>query len=263
MTEPEIRFNERLSRRTLQRAAFLVGACLAIVVGAAVTMGASPSASPAASPGATTQPAASGDPGNPDGGPWRDGGPGFFGRRGFIGGFGAISITAINGSNLSLETDDGWTRTIAITSATPITKGGQTIAAGDLAVGDKIRFGQTRNADGTFTVTAIHVVLPSVAGTVTAKTATTITVEQRDGSSATIQVDGTTTYEVEGVTGADLGDVAVGMRLVAIGSLNPDGSVDATAVHAGNGKLRRGRADHDKPGVPAPSASPESSSSTG
>ena len=81
MTEPEIRFNERLSRRSLQRAALLVGACLAIVVGAAVTMGASPSASPT-SPGATATPDASADPGTTNGGPW----PGI--ERGFLGGRG-------------------------------------------------------------------------------------------------------------------------------------------------------------------------------
>jgi hypothetical protein len=262
MTEPEISFNERLARRSPKRIALLVGACLAFVVGAAVTMGASPSASPAA-PGATTTPQASGDPDKPDGrgsfegrggfGP-KGSGPGF--------GFGGVSITAINGSNLNLATEDGWTRTIAVTSTTTITKGGKSIALGELAVGDKVRFSQTKNADGTFTVTAIQVVLPSVAGTVTAKTATTITVEGRDGTSATIHVDANTTYEVAGVTTAGLGDVAVGMRLVAVGTLNTDGSLDATAVHAGN-KLRDGRGDHDKPAEPGASASPESSSGTG
>ena len=46
------------------------------------------------------------------------GGPGF-GRGGF--GFGGITITAISGSNLSLKTEDGWTRTIAVESDTTIT----------------------------------------------------------------------------------------------------------------------------------------------
>jgi Domain of unknown function (DUF5666) len=265
MTEHEITFNERLSRRGPIRAALLVGACLAIVAGAAVTMGASPSASPAA-PGATTKPEASGDPDRPEGGRGFFGG-GFFDGRGGPGGpgihFGAISITAIDGSNLTLTTEDGWTRTIAVTATTTITKGGTAIDIGDVSVGDKIRFGQTRNADGTFTVNAIQVVLPSVAGTVTAKTATTITVEQRDGSSATIHVDGDTTYDVAGVTDADLGDVAVGMRLVAVGTQNTDGSLDATAVHAGTGKFRGGSRDHDKSDQPTPSASPESSSGAG
>jgi hypothetical protein len=266
MTEPEIRFSERLARRSPKRIALLLGAGLAVIVGAAVTMGASPSASPAA-PGASAKPGASGDP---DGAPWTGIGRGFFGGRDGFGlkgfghelGFGGVSITAIDGSNLSLKTDDGWTRTIAVTSTTTITKGGKTIALGDLAVGDKIRFGQTRNADGTYTVTAIQVVLPSVAGTVSAKTATTITITQPDGSSVTIHVGAGTTYQVAGVTTASLGDVAVGMKLVAVGTLNPDGSLDATAVQAGNG-FREGPGENDQEGQPGASASPGSSSTPG
>lgn len=266
MTEPEIRFGERLSRRGLWRAAVLVGASLAIVVGAAVTMGASPSASPA-SPGATTKPVASGNPATPDrgllgGAIWglldgrgRFGGPGF--------GIGGITITSISGSNISLQTVDGWTRTIAVTSTTTITKGGQTIAVGDLNAGDAIRFSQTRNADGSFTVNAIQVVLPSAAGTVTAKTATSITIQTRDGASVTIHVDGDTKYEVVGVTDADLGDVAVGMRVIAAGTRNADGSLDAAQVRAGNDRLRGGPWDHDKPGKPGSPASPAPSASPG
>ncbi len=263
MTEPEISFSERLSRPSPRRVALLVGTALAIVIGAAVTMGASPSASPSASaaPGATTAPTASGDPDKPDGGRGLFEGRSSFGGHGRIG-LGGVSISAISGSNLTLTTEDGWTRTIAVTSSTTVTKGGATIAVADLTVGDKVRFKQARNADGTFTVTAFQVVPPSVGGTVSAKTATSITVDRPDGSKVTIHVDGNTTYEVAGVTTAGLDDVAVGMRLVAVGTLNTDGSLDATAVRAGNG-FRDGKRDHDKPGVPAPSASPESPSATG
>ncbi len=154
MPEPEIQFIDRLSRRNLRSAVILVGAILAIVVGAAVTMGASPSTSPS-TPGATAQPGASGDPGTFDNGPWKGAGRGDFGGPGR---FGPITITSISGSNLGLETEDGWTRTVAITSTTAITKDGETIAASDLAVGDEIRLRQSRASDGTFTITAIDVV---------------------------------------------------------------------------------------------------------
>ena len=83
-------------------------------------------------------------------------------------GFRDITVTAIDGSNVSLKTEDGWTRTITVTSDTTITKGGQTIALSDVQVGDEIRFAQTRNADGTFTITQIHVVMPTIGGQVTA-----------------------------------------------------------------------------------------------
>ena len=101
-----------------------------------------------------------------------------------------------------MKTVDGWTRTIEVTSSTQITKGGDTIALGDLAVGDTIRFRQQRNADGSFSVTRIDVVLPTVGGTVTAQDGSTITLKQRDGTSVTVHVDASTKFRVQGVTGA-------------------------------------------------------------
>ena len=57
-------------------------------------------------------------------------------------------------------TDDGWTSDDRRDLDTVITKGGQPIAVGDLHVGDQIRFSQTRNADGSYTITAIVVPTP-------------------------------------------------------------------------------------------------------
>jgi hypothetical protein len=340
MTEPETRFTAHLHRRNARGIALLAGLTLAIVVGAAVTMGASPSAAPL-TPGASAAPGASGNPDGPAGRPWKGNGHGIFGGLGRFGGdhlgFGAITITGISGSNLTLKTVDGWTRTIAVTSATTMTKGGQAINAGQLSVGDSIRFQQTRGTDGSFTITAIEVVQPSVAGTVTgvtadtitltardgtkqavtttgsttyrlggvaasrsdvvvgstiiatgskgagtsftatsvtikapraagtvtAKSATTITIQRRDGTAQTIKVDSATTFRVAGVTSAKLSDVAVGMKLEAVGRQNADGSLNATAIRAGNGKIRGGPKNRDDFDEPGPSASPGSSSSSG
>jgi hypothetical protein len=330
MTEPEIRFTERLSGRSPRQLALLVGACLVIVVGAAVTMAASPSTSPA--PGSSAAPQASGAPLRPNLKPGKGFGGGMLDGRGRFGGvgFGGITITSISGSNLTLKTDDGWTRTITATSATTISKGGQTITVGQLAVGDQIRFSQTKASDGSFSITAIQVVLPKVAGKVTAvtsdsitvtirggttktiattgttayrlggaaanhadvvvgstilatgtegangsftastvaieaqraagtvskTTASTITITRRDGSSQTINVDASTTYQVQGVPSAKLSDVAVGMKVAAAGRLNADGSLDATAVRAGNGRIKDGPKNHDGTNQPAPSGAP-------
>ncbi len=221
-----------------------------------------------------------------------------------------ITISAISGTNVTLTTEDGWTRTIAVTDAVELTKGGQAIELSALAVGDQVRFSQTRNADGTYTVEAIAVVVPSVrgevsevsssgfkvttrdgsvwtitvdgstqyeygtgtgsladvtngtdvlvqgtttgenaltatsvqvagdraVGTVTAKTADTITVQKRDGSSVTIHVDGDTTYRVAGVDTAELGDVTVDMGIGVSGRARADGSIDADTVVAGEGR---------------------------
>ena len=231
------------------------------------------------------------------------------GRHGRTG-FGNITIGSISGNDVSLKTDDGWQRTVTITSSVELTKGGQTIAVGDLKVGDGVHLRQTRNDDGSYTVTALAVVVPTIQGTasditssgfkvttrdgsvwtvtvngqttygfgqgagslsdvkageparvagtitadnqmtatnvrvagdravgqVTAKTADTITMKKRDGSTVTIHVDADTTYRVAGVEDADLGDVAVDMAAGVSGRARADGSIDADAIVAGNGR---------------------------
>jgi Domain of unknown function (DUF5666) len=242
MTDPEqVEFHERISRPLVPggivRGGMVLGAALLFVVGAVAVMGASPSPSSPAT-GASPAPAASGDPGKgPNGdrgargfGGFGFGGPGFD-RGGF--GLGGITITAIDGSNLSLKTEDGWTRTIAVASDTAITRAGKTIAIGDLKVGDQIGFRQDRATDGTFTIKAINVILPSVSGKVTKVDGSTITVERRDGTSATIHVDGDTTYRVAGDDTPTLADLKVDDVIIASGTQRSDESLDAEAVFAG------------------------------
>ncbi len=158
-----------------------------------------------------------------------NGGPGFGGRHGF--GHGAITITAISGSSLSLETADGWSRTITVDGDTTFSESGDTIALSDLSVGDQVRFEQTLEDDGTWTIDAIAVIPPHAGGTVTAVSGSTITVEGRDGTEATITVNSSTSYTVSGDE-ATLADVEVGMFLVAEGTENSDGSLTATEVRA-------------------------------
>ncbi len=193
----------------------MAGAALVLVGGAAIAMAASPEPSTAPNPDATTQPN-----GTKDGGrlfrPLLRGlglGDGFAGVAGRRGGFAAgnITITAINGSSVSLETVDGWSRTITVTDQTTITKDGEAIALTDLQVGDKIRFRQTVDDAGNYTVTAIAVVLPSVLGQATAVDSDSITLSQPDGTSVTVHVNGSTKFTVGGETGKSVADVEVGM----------------------------------------------------
>lgn len=161
---------------------------------------------------------------------WHEG----LGRRGGPGGsaFGGITITAINGSSLSLETVDGWTRTITVDADTDYYHSGDAIALSDLRVGDEIRFRQTLEDDGTWTIEAIAVIPPHVGGQVTAVSGTSITVERRDGSTATVTVTGDTEFVVNGDDDATIADVEVDMFLAAIGTQNADGSLTATHVRA-------------------------------
>jgi len=215
---------ERPARASLARIGLLGIAAAALVAVAILAFGstAAPSTLLAATTiGGDEQPALNNLHG---GGP---GGPGFGDRMG------GITITAISGNDLSLETADGWTRTITVDSGTTYSKAGATIGLGDLKVGDQVGFRQTRETDGSFTIDSIKVVLPRLGGEVTAISGTTITVTQRDGTTATIKVSDDTTYTVNG-NGAALSDVKVGMFLNAEGTLNSDGSLAAANVHAGD-----------------------------
>ncbi len=202
-----------------------------------------------------------------------NGGPGIAGFRGGHGlGLGGITITAIDGNAISLTTEDGWTRTITVDSGTTYSKSGDTIALGDLEVGDQVGFRQTREDDGTWTIDSVVVILPHVGGEVTKVDGSTITLRQRDGTTATITVNGQTTYAVNGDDSTALADVKVGMLLVAEGTKNSDGSLTATRVRAADasvfeGRGRPGRGFHFGPGPdwnpenPASSAAPSATGS--
>jgi hypothetical protein len=246
MTAPEgVAFHERVAsdrgRSTATRVGIITGSALLVLVGVAAAMGASPSPNTDPTSGVgtdpTTAPTVVADPNaNPNGTrPDRAGmmGGGF--RGGFPGmgmGFHDITITQIVDSSISLKTDDGWTRTIAVTDSTTITKGGATIKVGDLAVGDQIRFAEEKASDGTYTVTAINVVLPTVSGQISKIEGNTITITEPGGTTATIHVDSSTTYRLAGGTGS-LSDLKVGTVIVAEGTQRADGSLDADAIGGG------------------------------
>jgi len=239
-----------------------LGAALVVVIGAAVALGAAPAGSGAGASPATNQATASGSP-EPDKGPkmghgfghggFGPGALGGLGQRfgnpgqGEARGFGHITISAISGSTLSLATDDGWTRTIALTATTTITRGGAPATAADLHVGDRIRLRQSKNADGTFTVSAINVVLPEVVGTITDTTGTSITILDRDGTSIVVHLGAATKLRVRGIDSPKASDLAKGMIAIVVGEPRSDGSIDATAVGAGTFPGPRNGPKGDRP----------------
>jgi hypothetical protein len=213
------------------RIAIVVVACLALLVPVVGAIAASPDPSSsgplATSSTATSKPAASGDTDHKG----NDLKPGAnvdrlrqfandFLKGGGFGqgqGHGAVTITAIDGTKLSLKTDDGWTRTIDVTTDTTIMKAGQKIALGDLKVGDTIGFRQKKNADGSYTIVAINVPTPTAAGEITAVGADSLTIKLRDGTSKTITLTGTTKFTLGGKAGAK-SDATVGTRIEVQGS---------------------------------------------
>jgi hypothetical protein len=196
------------------RVGLVVGAAAALAVGA-VTTSIAASPAPAATTASNPGPISTGSGGTPlvfAVEPALDGGSGAHdtGRFGGPGGFRDITISAISGSNVTLTTADGWTRTVAVTDSVELTKGGQDIALSDLAVGDQVRLGQVRNDDGSYPVTEIAVVVPRVSGTVSDLTGSSFKVTTRDGSVWTITTNEATTYHfgLADGTRADLADGA-------------------------------------------------------
>jgi hypothetical protein len=238
-------FSSRLPGANPIRMAIVAGVVIVLALSAAITLAASPSpAGPASGSGPSTP---SGSPGTKHGGPAGfglfgrgsgpsiagGGQPAFGGAGGGFGGFGVaggVTIASIDGSNLSLKTADGWTRTIAVTSATKITRAGKTIGIGDLKTGDTIAFREAKASDGTYAIDAISVVLPRVFGQVTATSADTITIKQFGGTTTTVHVSGSTTFQVFGATKPTLASIKAGMTITAEGTQAGDGSFDALSV---------------------------------
>jgi Cu/Ag efflux protein CusF len=198
-------------------------------------LAADPSPGSSAAPGASGAPANPGTPGQAGKGPngfafgRGPGGPGPGGPGGPGRGFGAVSITAINGSQLSLKTDDGWTRTIDAAGATVTEADGTAITLADLKVGDQIGFRQTRNADGTYTVTQIVRIPPQASGTVKSVDANSATLTLPDGTTKTIGLTSSTTYTLNG-NAATAADLKVGTRVHATGTVDANGNFTATKV---------------------------------
>jgi len=154
---------------------------------------------------------------------------GTFDHRRMGPGFREITISSISGSNVSLKTDDGWSRTIALTDSVKVTKGGQEIGISDLSVGDQVRLSQTHNDDGTYTVDALVVVVPSVGGTTSDISPTGFKVTTRDGSVWTITVNSSTQYAY-GKGGGSLSDVTDGAAVTVLGTSTDDNALTALTV---------------------------------
>jgi len=79
-----------------------------------------------------------------------------------------------------------------------------------------------------------------VVGTVASKTDTAIVVTTTAGKTVTVNVSAATTYSVRGIAAATLANIAVGDRIAAQGTLNTDGSLNATVVQSVNGLVGPG-----------------------
>ena len=104
----------------------------------------------------------------------------------------------------------------------------------------------TLGSDGTLTATSVEIQPATAAGTVKEKGTSSLTLTTRDGSTVTVKVTSSTTYQVAGITTPTLADIKVGDVVMASGTKNADGSLSATAV------LARAAGDFGGPGMGGP-----------
>jgi hypothetical protein len=171
-----------------------------------------------------------------------------------------VEVTAVDGTNLTLQTDDGWTRTVD-TTAVAITLDADTLAASDLKAGDRVQVIQVRNANDTYTITGLALVLPEVTGTARAVTETGFTITEPDGTQTPVVVTDETRWPAAGMHGMPgMGGVpASGLEalrdgdLVHVrGTLADDGTMTATQVLVVGTTLVIGDPAMPVPGEPVP-----------
>lgn len=146
-----------------------------------------------------------------------------------------VEVTGVDGTSVTLETDDGWTRTVD-TANVAVTLDSDTLAASDLEPGDRVQVIQVRNANDTYTITGLALVLPEVTGTATAVAETGFTVTEPDGTETPVVVTDETRWPAAGLPGSPgaptpgLDALQDGDLVHVRGTLGEDGTMTATEI---------------------------------
>ncbi len=147
-----------------------------------------------------------------------------------------VEVTAVDGANVTLQTDDGWTRTVDTTNVA-ITLDADTLAASDLKAGDRVQVIQVRNANDTYTITGLALVLPEAMGTVGDVTDTGFTITEPDGTTTPVVITDETRWPAMGMGGMPGGAPATGLDRLKDGDVvhvrgtqAEDGTITATEV---------------------------------
>ena len=229
-------------RKAIAAGAAGAGLSLLLVTGVFAAPPATPgTGTPMASPPASSQPA-NGTPGI--GGPRQQGQQS--GRRDQMRGpRGGGTVTAVSGNTITIAAGGldatGATTTITVTTDTVYMLGGPdkatTGSLADVKTGSRVHAEGTTDSNGNVTAVLIRVEATRAGGEVTAVSGNTITVQGRgptdQGGTTTINVSSSTQYVTGGpdsTTTASLNDVVAGVRISAEGTLNSDGSFNATTV---------------------------------
>jgi hypothetical protein len=144
----------------------------------------------------------------------------------------AGSVASISGSTVTVTQRGGGTSKVVLTGSTTYQVAGQAATKDAVVAGAQIVARGTLATDGTLTATSVQVAAATTAGTVKEKSAGSLTLTTRDGSTVVVKVTSSTTYQVGGATSPTLADVKVGDVVMAAGTRNADGSLSATVVRS-------------------------------
>lgn len=145
----------------------------------------------------------------------------------------AGQVSDLTATGFKVTGRDGAVWTITLTADTIYRYGAGNGTPTDIADGDAVLVQGTASGDNALTATSVTVRGDLVAGTVTATSATSITITDRAGESVTIHVDAETTYRVRGDADPSLADIAVDDVIAVSGRARTDGSIDADVVMEG------------------------------
>ena len=143
----------------------------------------------------------------------------------------ALTVTKVDtaANTITATGRGGQAVTITVSATTTYSRAGAAIGLGDIHPTDRIAVHGTRTAAGAITATKIEIVLPRVAGVITAASNGTLTLVSFDGTSQMVDVNAQTTYERAGKT-VNASAAATGAAIVAQGTRNADGSLTALQI---------------------------------
>ncbi len=168
------------------------------------------------------------------------------------------TVTAVSGSDITIKNDrDSMTHVIHTSSTTSFTRAGASSSLSAVTTGTEIAAAGALNSDGSLNAEVVHIILPHAGGKITAISGSTVTVQNRGGTT-TIHLSGSTTYKTvtKGTNGptetaASASDLAVGKYIVAEGAKNSDGSLNAETVYILPAALTGGHGWPGKHGTPS------------
>ncbi len=147
------------------------------------------------------------------------------------------TVSNVSGNTITITSGRAkTTRTIHTTGATTYTEDGKTVTASAVTKNARIRAFGALNSDKSLNAELVEVVLPHIAGQVKTVSGTAVTLTRRNDT-VVIHLSGSTTYTnvTWGTSGptsgaATVSDVQAGKYIVAAGTKNSDGSLNATSV---------------------------------